>query len=340
LRAENRRGTFVADTISSLDLSKETDRGTLIRRLKDSTSYRIGIADTVTDLTMVRPDPTQFEYMILHAAESRISAQGSQLLYLPPKTGPCTVLEDAIIIIAYHTAPEEVEEAVEQARTLGISPVVVSSSPREWSCPHVWTDSRVAGRQATEYLLDAGHRQIVFIAPYAYEWQERRILGARDAMRAAGLSDEKLSVVRKMLDDPIWDSANDDAGQAGSVLFMRALEEFGAIGAVIGPNDWTSVGIAQAIKTCGLEIGSEVALVSFDDTPIARQHDLSSVRFPLEQLGVEAAALALRAATGESTNHRLRIGCSLILRGSTSTGARGQAASRRAFPFLAEGETK
>ncbi|MGI4791817.1 MAG: substrate-binding domain-containing protein [Janthinobacterium lividum] len=352
LRSESRRGTFVSDTLSRHESSSGDASGPQASRLKDVANYRIGIVDTTTDVTTMRSDQTWFDYMIVHAAESKISSQGSQSLYLPPRLEAGELLQrqnahgtqsaylppwfeprkflegavsefqnsgaDAIIIIAYHDEKEAVEEAVNQAKAAGMAPVVVSSTPHEWPCPHVWTDSLVAGRQAAEHLLELGHRRIVFIAPYENEWQERRILGAKDAVRSAGLSDDRLVVVRRRGDDPVWDTAYDDAADAGATLFARAYAELAPLSAVIGPNDWVSVGIEQAIKQIGLSLGSEISLVSFDDTPLARQFGLSSIRFPLEQLGAEAALLAVRAANGEKTHHRLRIGGSLILRGSTA----------------------
>jgi DNA-binding LacI/PurR family transcriptional regulator len=330
LRTETRRGTFVADTLPPSEAADD-DEATSVRRMHTVSGYRIGIVDTVTNLSIMDPRHNWFEYMIVHAAEDRVSASGNRTVYLSARK-PNSLGEicdgaaeefhgigvDAIIIVAYHDKKEAAERVLASAKALRIPAVVISTSSREWPVAHVWTDGRLAGKQAAEHLFDAGHRDIAFLAPFNKEWEALRIQGVLDAMRQAGLASDHLYIVRPDTMNEHSHLPYEQGSEAGRSLLRKAMESGKPFTAIIGANDWATVGAIEAMRDLGLTPGKDMALISFDDSLVARQHDISSVRFPLEQLGTEAADLALRAASGETAQHRLRIGCRVIARASSS----------------------
>ena len=64
--------------------------------------------------------------------------------------------------------------------------------------------------------------------------------------------------------------------------------------------DTLAVGVLRGCQRRGLEVGREVAVVGFDDTPTAAALDLSSVRQPIEAVGRHLiAALLGEPGTGK-----------------------------------------
>jgi len=58
------------------------------------------------------------------------------------------------------------------------------------------------------------------------------------------------------------------------------------------------VGVLRACQRWGLEVGRDVAVVGFDDTPTAAALDLSSVRQPIELVGQRIMATLIGAEGG------------------------------------------
>jgi LacI family transcriptional regulator len=280
----------------------------------------------------MRPEVNWFEYMIVHALEEKLSALGGQPVYAQSAKAEGTTerLFDsidylvgrgvhALVIVAYHERPVDIDGAIARADHAGVPVVVVSASNRQWAASNIWTDYRIAGRHAAEHLIENGHRRIVFIGAFTYEYQQQRIDGALDALRAAGCDSSYLTVVIPQPGEHLWDCMTDEAADAGDTLFVRAYETLPQFDAVIAANDWMGAGIVRASQRLGLTPGRAIAVVGFDDQLIARKCDMTTVRFPLERLGIEAAIMAFRAIGGDAQRHRLHIESCLIPRGSTAT---------------------
>lgn len=339
LRAEPRRGTFVADTVSPCTLATSP---IVFRHASRSRPRRIGILSVDNDLAALDPNQSLFDYMVLHSAEDRVSSLGGELIYRAPQPrqfDPGYLTEgaaeeflslgaDAVIFIAVHVRVEAVEREIAIAAKRGLPAVVISSSAREWKTTHVWTDNRMAGRIAAEHLIESGHSRIGVLAPFDAPWQEDRIEGARDSLRQTGLDESRLQVLR--LPMPIGDELPDhpQAIAAGAELAAQARQLIadGCTG-IMAVNDWVAIGALKVLSQTAIEPGEDYGLVSFDDQAAARQNGISSFRFPLETLGLEAATLAMRAANGESLLHRLRIVGRVVARQSTRRLREPQAAS-------------
>jgi LacI family transcriptional regulator len=99
----------------------------------------------------------------------------------------------------------------------------------------------------------------------------------------------------------------------GTAATEQLLAEFPEITAIAALNDSMAVGALAALRSSG----RRVALVGFDDMPIARDvtPSLTSVRLPLTELGERAMRLALDASgTGPRVE---RVAASLVEREST-----------------------
>ena len=157
---------------------------------------------------------------------------------------------------------------------------------RPWDDPsarHPWVDvSGASGaRQATEHLLEVGHRRVAWLG-----WEdtsrigEDRRSGWQDAMEAAGISTEGLGV--RITD-------NVDAAR----MAAHDLLEDGTVTGFACASDTIGIGVLHALQERGLRPGADVGVVGFDDSQGAQVTwpGITSVRQPLEQVAIEIVDL-------------------------------------------------
>lgn len=158
-------------------------------------------------------------------------------------------------------------------------------------------DNAGGTRAMVAHLVACGHQRIAMIhgASRNHDAAERR-RGYRAALRAAGIEPR-----------PEWEHAGDftDAGgHAGAAALVRLTPRPTAI---LAANDAMAVGALSAVREAGLRVPEDVAVVGFDDVPIARyvQPPLTTVRVNIGELGARAAETLLQAlADGDA--HRPR----------------------------------
>ncbi len=90
---------------------------------------------------------------------------------------------------------------------------------------------------------------------------------------------------------------------SGERAMRRLLERRPDVDAVLAASDQMAVGALSALRRAGRRVPDDVAVVGFDDAPVARQvrPRLTTVRQPAEDLGARLAR-ELRACTGGRPN--------------------------------------
>jgi len=195
-------------------------------------------------------------------------------------------------------------------------PVIVFGSighPKENSiCPNSWK----AAERAMAHLISLGHRRIAHIAyaPARYVGAQQRVKAYRKSLARAGIAfDAKLLAY------------GDFSMESG----YRAMREILARGkppsALFAGNDTIAAGALAAIRESGLAVPSDMAVVGFDDLPIASYLDppLTTVNTqPIEQ-GEQAALAALDLLEGKRVGHRdCDLSLELIIRDSCGFSSR------------------
>ncbi len=170
----------------------------------------------------------------------------------------------------------------------GIHMVCVGRYPDD-RVSYVDSDNVRGSRMAVEHLLRLGHRRIATVTgPLSMVPGHDRLEGYRQALEARGLPvDESLI-------------AEGDFSEEGSQAVMQRLLATGPT-AVFAASDPTAIGVMKALKAAGRRIPDDVAVVGFDDLPIASivEPALTTVRQPIEQLGATATDLLLKLIEGE-----------------------------------------
>lgn len=169
-------------------------------------------------------------------------------------------------------------------------PVVLGGRPlRGEAMWYVDADNRGGARLATEHLIDTGRRRIAAITGRQdTNVSVARHQGYREAMAVAGL------------ESPGTEPA-DFTEAGGAAAMARLLERCPDIDAVFAESDNMAAGAVRTLKAAGRTVPGDVAVVGFDDLPIARTTDpaLTTVHQPVQALGQEMAKMLLGLMDGE-----------------------------------------
>ena len=139
------------------------------------------------------------------------------------------------------------------------------------------------GYMITEYLIEKGHRKIGHLAGshYSYTaWERRR--GYEDAMKDHHLSVTKSNIYIGDLD---WES-----GRRFAECIVEEGLEFTAI---FCGNDLMAGGLVETFNYYGVKVPEDISVVCYDDTPIARTADLTTIGSEPQKMGKRAVDILL-----------------------------------------------
>lgn len=144
---------------------------------------------------------------------------------------------------------------------------------------NVYVDNVAAAKAATDYLIMKGHERIAVIScetgPHF-----ARLCGYRQALLAKGLEE---TIVH----------ADSFLEEGGYSAMQQLLAVFPRPDAVFAVNDLLAIGALIAAREASLRVPQDIAIMGFDDIPIARLMSpaLTTVAQPQRLLGARAAEL-------------------------------------------------
>ena len=174
---------------------------------------------------------------------------------------------DGLIVMAPHLTDEEVHAAL----PAGVPAVLINSHGKGG----IRLDNAAGARAVAEHLLALGRRRIVHISGALgnIDAEER----AEALATALSGTDAKLEIVQGDFTEASGDQA------------IRTLIELGTdFDAVFAANDMMASGAMQSLRRAGLSVPGDVAVVGFDDIPLARHIGLTTVRVRIAELGERA----------------------------------------------------
>jgi LacI family transcriptional regulator len=170
------------------------------------------------------------------------------------------------------------------------------------------------GYLAGDALYRLGHRAVGVIAgPRHLTTTTDRLAGLRRAAKEHG---HRLTARQVAYAD-----FDRNGGRAAAAQLLADNPGLTALAAL---NDSMAVGALACLRERGIDVPGRMSLIGFDDMPISVDvtPPLSTVRLPLEEIGVRAMSLALRE--GERDRPRVEHAAAhLVLRGSTAPPAAG-----------------
>lgn len=202
---------------------------------------------------------------------------------------------DGVLMLSSH----EKDTLPAMIRERGL-PLVLSGRPPDGAAlSYVDVDNTGGAVTAVEHLVGAGRQRVATIAgPQDMIAGRDRLVGYLDALRDSG---------RAVEDDLVEVS---DFSETGGAQAMRALlERRPDLDAVFAASDPMALGALRALREAGRSVPGDVALVGFDDVPMAAHTDppLTTVHQPMEQIGREMAHMLLTQINEGETSAPVRV---------------------------------
>src|SRR5262245_18711403 len=237
---------------------------------------------------------------------------------------------DGIIVAtrASKTGNDRLAELIES----GIPVSLIGRDFRHAQADLVMADNLNGGYEATRHLIELGHKRIGFIGVSLTQGLRlKRFQGYLEAMNEHGLQvEERLIVGGKNGGEQMPGYSTEEMGYDGMVKLLQLKRRPTA---VFARNDYTAMGALNAIKRAGLRIPEDIAVVGYDDIPLASHTSptLTTVRQPTREQGSAAAEFLLKRITGDREQPRSEktFDCELVVRESTGAFSEAHASRSR-----------
>ncbi len=210
---------------------------------------------------------------------------------------------DGALIASHHTSDTFID------RIAAAVPVVYGGRPvRERATDYyVDVDNVRAGYDATRYLIERGYTDIGTITgPLTMPGGVDRLAGYRQALAEAGLPE----------------GAHADGGfttDGGAGAMRRILSAGPPPRALFIASDLMAQGAIAVLAGAGLKVPTDVAIIGFDDSPVAETVDppLTTIRQPSFEQGEHMVSVLLDLLAGGTPAHATILDTELIVRQSS-----------------------
>lgn len=209
---------------------------------------------------------------------------------------------DGAIVVSHHTSDTYVD------RIASAVPLVFGGRPvRDRDRDHyVDVDNVAGGRDATQYLIDKGHRRIATITgPHDMPAGIDRLRGYRQAMSGAGLPEFAVE-------------DGNFTGLGGADALQRILDRGETPDAIFVASDLMASGALNQLAAAGLRVPEDVAVIGFDDSPVAvaTTPQLTTMRQPSLEQGQVMAEVLLELLAGREPRRVTILDTELVIRQS------------------------
>ncbi|MGA5653444.1 LacI family DNA-binding transcriptional regulator [Rahnella contaminans] len=285
----------------------------LARNLATSKSMCIGLVVTNTLY-----NGHYFSELISQAAK-KLDANGRQLILVDGKhsaeeeQNAIQFLHDlrcdGIIIYPRFLSVDEMDLLIDKYK----KPVmVVNRKLRKHQSHCIYCDHKGSSFNATQALIERGHRDIAFItgsmdSPTAIE----RLSGYRDALTASGLPVKESLIVKGK-----WSPAS------GAAAVETLLSSGLPFTALLTSNDEMAIGAMKQLSIAGIAVPAQVSVIGFDNIPTAPFliPALSSVKDPVSDMVSEVISQIISMLDGGYLSEKNKFVSELILRESVTDG--------------------
>ncbi len=194
-----------------------------------------------------------------------------------------------------------------------IPTVFVDYIPVHNGYPLVLIDNIDGGIQATNHLIQFGHKNIAFVtSDIDHPSFSDRLNGYKQALEHAGLP------VNPNL---IYTKSVYEGRQAGIDLAARLFTKNKDVTAVFAGNDALAIGVMHYLKSNGYRVPEDVSVIGFDgiEADLLLDPPLTTISVPKIELGVEALKLLANTLKNKKTlPKKVVVPVELTVRKSTS----------------------
>lgn len=189
-----------------------------------------------------------------------------------------------------------------QALPAGFPIVLIDRTIPGLAASCVLADNYGGAYRAVEHLIALGHRRIACVTHTGQVSSvDDRVRGYEQAMHGAGLAPMPPVVLEWR--EPLPEGQPPDYSDQDMAPVNQLLQAPGAPTAFFCINDFIALGLMRHVLRCGLRIPEQIAIVGFDDIPLApfMPVPLTTVAQPTFEIGSQAALLLLDQICGKET---------------------------------------
>lgn len=214
---------------------------------------------------------------------------------------------DGILLVPASNSPDPIRLIQKQ----NIPVVVLDRRVLDVEVDTVRTDSEEGAYQLTKHLLSLGHRQITMLTgPQSVSTANDRVEGYCRALNEIGL---------ELCDTQIyWGNFTQESGHE---MTREALAATPKPTALFAANNFVAIGAIRALQELDLQVPENIALVAFDDIPLALNINpfLTVANQPAREMGKQAARLLLERIKGEADRpcQQIMLPTEMIIRSSS-----------------------
>ena len=190
------------------------------------------------------------------------------------------------------------QKIVENLGKLDIPMVFVDMvNPLSFSADSVMANNFNAGMQATQYLLQKGHREIVLLGnvEYSYSFLQRYYGCIKYIKRATRDGEDVhchciIDCEKSNLVDGVYQNDESDLCNETELERFLSKERNGFTG-IVCFNDSILRRVLAVIEKNGLRVPEDISVVSIDNTEFAARKEITSVDIPKGELGTQAVRI-------------------------------------------------
>ncbi len=164
----------------------------------------------------------------------------------------------------------------------GLPLVMIDDQSKHGNVPWVGIDNRASAYEASQYLLECGHKRIAHImGPQNYYCAIERAEGYKQALEDADIAPDPALLLQ-------GNFTVESGRQCAEQLFSRARETWPS--AVFVGNDQMAYGFLEVAEQRGVQLPQDIALVGFDDNLLSAhmKPPLTTIRQPFFEIGHNA----------------------------------------------------
>lgn len=170
-------------------------------------------------------------------------------------------------------------------------------------------DNVGGGLQATNCLIQAGRRRIGMITgPASWKSVDDRAQGYRLALERAGIEFDEAFVTE-----------GDWSLQSGYEAMNHLLSQTPELTALFVQNDWMAIGAMKALREAGRQLPDDMAVVGYDDLPVAAYTDppLTTIHQSMQKVGETATRMLIELIENPNAEKKtVLLKTELVRRGS------------------------
>src|SRR5581483_828619 len=313
--------SFVLNNVPDVSISPSTRQRVLeaaksLNYHPDMAGRKLASGKSNTIGLVIRQNPEQvfadaFLLQVVLGVEGAAAERGFHVLLKPVEPddqhGYARLIHENYVDGILVSGPREDDAEIIRLHKQGV-PIMLMGQLPDTDIPFVDINAIAGAAAAVYHLIGQGHRRIAMItnAPLTYTSAQQRRDGYHQALKQANLE----------IHDAYLQEGNYTPA-SGFAAMTRLLELTPRPTAVFVASDVVAMGAIQAIKRASLRVPDDVAVVGFDDVPLAEYYDppLTTIRLPAYGLGWAAGDRLVRMIEGDNLDTpRLLLDSELVVR--------------------------